>query len=106
MATARIQIVQVVQRPQRVKPRLTGHTALLPVEPPKVNAFGFQPMMHVKVRAHEIRICQVEFHRLFGRGINADPFGHLPVIIFKRTYTVSRMHIQRDFESAPVQIMQ
>ena len=63
-------------------------------------------MMHGKICADEIRIRQVEFHRLFGCGINADPLGHLPVIIFKRAHTVSRMHIQRDFEPTLVQIAQ
>ena len=101
-----IQVVQVVEHPQRVESRLTGHTALLPVEPPEVNAFGFHTMMHVEVGAYEIRIRQVEFHRLFGCGIDADTFGHRLIVVFERAHAVSRMHVQRGFQATLVQVAQ
>ena len=99
-----IQVVQMVEHPQRVESRLTGHTALLPVEPPEVNTFGFHTMMHVEVGAYEIRISQVEFHRLFGCGIDADALGHRRIVVFERAHAVSRMHVQRGFQAALVQV--
>ena len=104
--TPGIQVVQVVEHPQRVESRLTGHTALLPVEPPEVNAFGFHTMMHVEVGAYEIRIRQVEFHRLFGCGIDADALGHCLIIVFERANAISRMHVQCGFQAALMQVVQ
>ena len=104
--TPGIQVVQVVEHPQRVESRLTGHTALLPVEPPEVNAFGFHTMMHVEVGAYEIRIREVEFHCLFGCGINADALGHRLIVVFERAHAVSRMHVQRGFQATLVQVAQ
>ena len=101
-----IQVVQVVEHPQRVKSGLASHAALLPVEPPEVNAFGFHTMMHVEVGAYEIRIREVEFHCLFGCGINADALGHRLIVVFERAHAVSRMHVQRGFQAALVQVAQ
>ena len=62
--------------------------------------------MHVEVGAYEIRIREVEFHCLFGCGINADALGHRLIVVFERAHAVSRMHVQRGFQAALVQVAQ
>ena len=101
-----IQIVHVIEHPQRVKSRLSGHTALLPVEPPEVDALIFHTVMHVKICIDEVRIGQVEFRSLPGRGVNADTFRDRLVIVLVRTYAVARMHVQCGLQPAFVQTAQ
>ena len=62
--------------------------------------------MHVKICIDEVRIGQVEFRSLPGRGVNADTFGDRFVIVLVRTYAVARMHVQCGLQPAFVQTAQ
>ena len=55
--------MDVIQRPQRVQPRLAGQTALLPVNPPEINALPLQFTVHGQVGVEKMGVCGVEFNR-------------------------------------------
>ena len=100
----RVQEVQVVEHPQRVKSRLASHAALLPVDPPEINALRFHRVDDlIEVSGHEHRRGRIELNRAAGLGINAHCPSHAIVAVLERTYAVSRMQVKRGFETPLMQ---
>ena len=64
--SARIEIVVVIEDPQRIDPRRLGVAPLLPVEPPKVDTLIFEGVMQdLKVVFHKAWLGALKGDRLF-----------------------------------------
>ena len=91
--------MQVVEDPQRVQTFLTRDTALLPINPPKIDAISLQIMMHIEIGANEVRIRQIKLHRFFAGWVNSHCFGGLGIGILTGTYSIAGMHIRRNTQA-------
>ena len=101
-----IKVVHVVEDPQRVESGLAGHATLLPVEPPEVNAFGLQIVVHGEIGVHIVRVGQVEFEVLTACRIDAHAPGGLRVGAFECADAVAWMHVERGLEALAVQLVE
>ena len=100
----RIEVVQMVETPQRVEAGLAGGTALLPVEPPEVNALILHRMVElVEVGFHELRVGEVELHGLLGLRVDTHRLGEFGVAFLERAHAVLRVHVERDLHALLVQ---
>ena len=96
----------MVEDPQRVEAGLAGHAALLPVEPPEIDTFGLQIVVHVEVGVHIFRIGQVEFEVLAARRVDAHTLGGLRIRVFECADAVARMHVERGLEPLAMQFVE
>ena len=95
--SAVIQIVIMVQRPQRIEPRKLAFRALLPVDPPEIHAVRFIRMVpDVKVAVDKFRVGNVEFHGLALFGVHAHGLSHFGIAVLKPAEAVRRMQVERD----------
>ncbi len=89
-----VQIVKMVQHPQRIQSLCLSGSALLPVDPPEVHPVLLMGMADAaEVGIQEMRIGDVEFHFLFGGRIDAHLFGHGGILFLKASDAVGGMHI-------------
>ena len=78
----------------------------LPVEPPEVNAFGLQIVVHGEIGVHIVRVGQVEFEVLTACRIDAHAPGGLRVGAFECADAVAWMHVERGLEALAVQLVE
>ena len=96
--------MQVVQAPQRVEARLPRQAALLPVNPPEVDAIFLHRVVElVEVDLHELRIGQVELHGLAAFRIDVHGLGDLRIQLFERAHAVPRVDVERGLHAMLVQ---
>ena len=99
-----IEVMQVVQAPQRVEARLPRQAALLPVNPPEVDAIFLHRVVElVEVDLHELRIGQVELHGLAAFRIDVHGLGDLRIQLFERAHAVPRVDVERGLHAMLVQ---
>ncbi len=95
----------MVEQPQRVESRQLGDAALLPVEPPEVDALVLERVVQLlEVGLDERRVGEVEADRHLGGGVDAEPLGHRLVGRLVGVDALGRVHVQRDREAALVQV--
>ena len=91
-----VQIVKMVQYPQRVKPFDLAVAALLPVNPPKIDAFFFSWMVQIfKICFQIFRIGKVAEHWIFVFIIYPHRLCHILIHFLICLHAVRRMDIQR-----------
>ena len=101
----RVQVVEVVEQPQRVQPRQLGDLALLPVQPPEVDAVVLERVVELlEVGLEEVRVGRVEVDGQLGGRIDAHPLGHARVGVLVRAHAVGGVDVERDGEAAAVQL--
>ena len=98
--------MHVIEHPQRVQALLPGHTALLPVQPPEVDALVLKLVVQVEIRLHELRAGQVELDRFAAGRIDAHMLGGLGVAVLERADAVARVHVERGLEAMVAQRVQ
>ena len=97
----------MIQRPKWVKTFQLRFFALLPVNPPEINAVIFIWMVqNVKVRLDELHIRKVKFNRLFRVWINAVCLCHFFVLVFKETNAIFGVQIHCDGKPHTLQIFE
>ena len=90
-----VQIMIVVQHPQRIQSFHFADSTGLPVYPPEVHALFLLWMEDVTEAGFEkIRIGDIEYDRLFGLWINSQCLSHLRIHFFVCADSVSRMNVQ------------
>ena len=100
-----IEEVEMVQHPQRVDAVHPGVLALLPVDPPEIDAVVLQtPVQYGEVGLQEGRVGDVERDRLAVRRITAESRGHVGVGVLVRTHSVGRVDVEGDPVAALVQL--
>jgi hypothetical protein len=102
-----VEEVEVVEHPQRVDPVDARVGALLPVEPPEVDALLLERVVHnLEVGAQELRVGDVERDRLVGRRVAPERGSHRLVRVLEPPHPVRRMHVERHAQAAAVQLGQ
>ena len=102
-----IQIMIVIEHPQRIHSLYTADPAGLPVNPPEVHAHLFLRMGEIfKIGPEKIGGCRVEIHRLSAFRINSHIPGHGFVDLFAGSYAICGMEIQCGVKPAPVKLLQ
>ena len=92
---AAVQIMIMVQHPQRIQSRHFGNSSLLPVKPPEIHAFFFQRMMQFfQIHFHEMWICRIKLYRDLTFRIDSHLFSHTRIQLLVCTDSIGRMHIQ------------
>src|SRR5699024_12084852 len=75
-----IQIMIVVQHPERIKPFHSADAPVLPVKPPEIHSLLLSRMKDIfKACFEEVGIRSVEADRLFRLGINSHGFCHFRI---------------------------
>ena len=101
---AQVQKVQVIQPPQRVEPVQACFVALLPVQPPEVDAARFLRVVeHLEVRRREGRVGQIVGHRLAARRVDAHSPGHRRVRLLMGMDAICRVQVERGAQALLVQ---
>ena len=100
-----VEVVEVVEHPQRVDALDARVLALLPVEPPEVHALRLERVVHdLEVGVEERRVGDVEGDRLVALGIAPERLGHLRVGVLEAAHPVGGMHVERDAQPAAVEL--
>ena len=91
----------VVQHPQRIQPGNLGDIALLPVDPPEINAFVFLWMKYTfEICFQEFAACDVKIDGSFVFGIYISQLlRHSRICFLEGADSTSRMKVYRDFHS-------
>ncbi|MNI51417.1 hypothetical protein D3C73_1061450 [compost metagenome] len=104
LLSAAIQIMIVVQHPERVEARYLSDTALLPVDPPEVHSLRFQRVMQeLEIRLEKGRIGYIELHRIALFRVQPQLGGNRLIRFLEGPDTVCRMDIQRNMQPAFMQ---
>ena len=99
-----VQKVVVVQHPERVQARDLRPGALLPVHPPEVHSGLLVGVVEVlEIRLQELRVGDVELHRLLFLPVLAQGLGHGAVGLLKGADAVGGVDIQCHPQAVPVQ---
>ena len=99
---ARVEVVDVVEHPQRVQAGNRRGAALLPVQPPEVHALVLQGVVEAReIGAHEVPVGDVEGHVLPGARIQAQVGADLLIGPLVAAHPLSRVHVERG-EHAPL----
>ena len=94
-----VQIMIVVERPQRIEPFYFGLCSLLPIYPPKIYAVLFERFMQdVEIGGYKARIGNVEFYLFSVNRIHSHRFRHFRVSVCPKSHSVRRVDIQRYFK--------
>ena len=94
-----IQVMKVVQRPQRIQAFKAGTFALLPIYPPKIDSVPFVRVhQHVEIVAARPFVHEIERHSFAVR--NARPLCHFGVLRFKTSDSAVGMQVQ-PYHQAP-----
>ncbi len=100
------QVVVVVEHPQRVDAGDLGPVALLPVDPPKVDALLLEVELEdVKVGVEEPPVGAVKPDRLFPRRVVVQGLGHLLILVLKGPDAVGRVVVQCHLQATFVQLL-
>ncbi len=87
--------VQMVEPPERVEAAHLGRLALLPVQPPEVQAVRlFGVVQQRKIGSGKARIGDVKFHRFAAGGIDAHCICHRRVLRLMRVDAVGGMQVK------------
>ena len=95
--------MHMIEHPERVEALLSGHAALLPVQPPEVNAFILQLVMQVEVCLHESWTGHIEFHRFPASWIYAHVQGGPLITVLESANAIARVYIKRGLETVLMQ---
>src|ERR1700722_6461043 len=100
-----IQVVVVVENPERVDARDLSSCALLPIYPPEVEPLSLQVgLEHVKVRVERVFICWIALDRaLLGR-VKAKGLGNSLVLILESPNAVRGMIVGSNLKAAVVEL--
>ena len=99
-----VQIVIVVQHPERIQSRNLGYSSLLPVKPPEVYSLFFHRMMQfLKICLNEFRICHIKKYRFLTCRSNSHLLCNSRIGFFISTHSICRMYVQCDLISMFVQ---
>ena len=83
---ARIGVMIVIKRPERIETGRLGLCTLLPVYPPKINALIFERVVkHLKICPHKVGIGNVEWNKLPFLGIFTKSLAHFLILILKES---------------------
>jgi len=97
----------VVEGPQRVEARDPRGGALLPVDPPEIDALLLERVMQLlQVGADEVGVADVEDDRLLGVRVGAGAGGDGPVGLLVRPDAGGGVHIEGHRQAAVVQFRQ
>ncbi len=97
----------MVEQPERVDAGQAALAALLPVDPPEVDALRFErPVQLVEVRLQEPPVGGVERDRLSGRRVDPHRLGHRGVGVLERADAVGGVQVERGAHPPPVQLGQ
>ena len=99
-----VQIMIMVEHPQRVQALDLRGIPLLPVNPPEINAFFFHGMKYrFKICFQELRIRHVKLYRVPAFRVDPHPPGDFRITFFIGADAVGRMKIQGRLHSVRVQ---
>ncbi len=99
-----VQEVVVVEQPERIEPGNAGDPALLPVEPPEVDALGLARMVQLlEVGLQERGVGGVEVDGQLAVGVDAHPPRDRGVALLVGVHALGRVHVQRGRQPALVQ---
>ena len=100
-----VEEVEVVEQPQRVEPRQLGHLALLPVQPPEVDALVLERVVQLlEVGLEERGVGGVEVDGQLRGGIDAHALGDPRVGVLVRAHAVGGVDVERDGEASAMQL--
>ena len=97
--------MEVVEHPQRVDALDARVGALLPVEPPEVDALVLERVVEdLEVGVEERAVGDVERDRLVGGGVAAERLGHALVGVLVAAHAVGGVDVERRPQAAAVQL--
>ncbi len=97
----------VVEKPKRIEIFHFGLCALLPVNPPKINAHFFVRMVqNIEVRIAEFLVGEVKFERALGLRVYAESAAHFGVLFLEIANAVARVQVHRDRQIAAFEVLQ
>ena len=89
-----VQIMVMVQHPERIQAFYLADPSGLPVQPPEVHALVFHGMVNMfKAGFQELGICRVKVYRLLLFPVCSHFLCHCSVLFFMGPYSVCRMDV-------------
>ena len=102
-----VQVVHMVEHPQGIQPRDVGVAALLPVQPPEVDALLLQGMVGVlQVGGREVLVTDIEGDGLARGRVAAQPAHHGGIGVLVAPDAGSGMEVEGHLHAAVVQGLQ
>ena len=94
-----VQIVVMVQHPERVQAGNPGFLPLLPVHPPEIDAVLFHRVVqHIKVRFQKRPVRHVKLHRCPACRIDSQHLRHSRIRLLMGAHPIRRMDIQGNLQ--------
>ena len=106
VARGMVEVMEMVERPERIQSVLGGGSALLPVDPPEVHAVLLEGMMQdAEVSLQKTLGGHVKGNDRFGLGVCAHRFRHGGVSVLVIADARGGVQVQRDAQAAPMQCL-
>ena len=102
-----VESVIVVEKPKRIEIFHLRLRALLPVNPPKINAHLFVRMVqNIEVRVAEFLVGEVKFERALRLRVYAERAAHFGVLFLEIANAVAGVQVHRDRKIATFEVLQ